>query len=1036
MYQFLEIPSWNPEEADVVYADLDQQNASCFTHYAYAIASTEADWAGLTRRRAFNLNELRDWQAFFQRFPEERARLQRRETYRPGVSVLENPGKGHWRARTAMRLGALELIANIGSGRIASNDKDPFPHQLQLQQFMQANTGHVQRLLIADEVGLGKTIEIAMILRDLLIAQGSLDNFSCVYFTSGGLLQDAEMKLRSVLKGAVGDQNIVEVVDSLRGYGRATATRGVHVASMHAARLLTGAGSKSKLTPGIAPRIVIIDECHHCASDNDLTGKVVSDRTATTKTYVAAHQLISGTFWPESSPPDLVVLMSATPFRSRDQFTNLLRLLMNGVKAGSESIDAYGADASTGTLSQRLKAVSPAVSIVWRRQDDPTVHSWRGRDARLFPNLRVVRPHRDQADCPNLPPTSPAYLELMEAIRDTIRSIMRAHNTPAGGFTFMQLEKKLTSSSLAGACYLLSWCIRHSAWETQDEFKQDQSQGTNGIRELLRSISQRLAEFDTEATARHASVHLASEDFLFEAKSIAQGGHQTSIYDLNKKFRAGGDESFIATREEIAQLVELGRRLLTFSDPDRQGVENAKLAWLQTMLERFPESRFLIFTESLQTCTIINSTLPRTSRRMIGSMGDAERDAVVAEFRDPRRSIRVLVATSAADEGFDLQVANKVVHWDLSSSPAVLMQRNGRVARLGQISDVVAYYLIIAGTHEERRDSVLMERFGDLGIDDERLRLRILGLLTEEEEDRLEHAIETNDGRLVGRILSSAADDNQVMANRLEQIRTELGETHALDRNALAERLRRWSDLGLPDHISFDLEFEKLSWRRPVFGETTHLEDAEAEVAKVKLRDAGRTFVFDPEYKVFGETSKIKLELAGLRPWTIRRPAGKAAKHRPDADVDLLGNLACELARLSQGDFTTLSASVLATNMPSLTAARWVLFVSHPMLEAETLASRAVPYLRYHAFGPDFTQLTPPDGASAPEVHRLIGLIELTSLKRGGQSLDASLRQEATAASSYLATWLTSRVQLGGASLFEASTYHLPIPVALVMVTG
>src|SRR5690606_29455325 len=105
------------------------------------------------------------------------------------------------------------------------------------------------------------------------------------------------------------------------------------------------------------------------------------------------------------------------------------------------------------------------------------------------------------------------------------------------------------------------------------------------------SISQRLAEFDTEATARHASVHLASEDFLFEAKSIAQGGHQTSIYDLNKKLRAGGDDSFIATREEIAQLVELGRRLLTFSDPDRQGVENAKLAWLQTMLERFPESR-------------------------------------------------------------------------------------------------------------------------------------------------------------------------------------------------------------------------------------------------------------------------------------------------------------------------------------------------------------------------------------------------------------------------------------------------------------
>ena len=31
-----------------------------------------------------------------------------------------------------MRLGALELLANIFSGRITASDKDPFPHQLAL----------------------------------------------------------------------------------------------------------------------------------------------------------------------------------------------------------------------------------------------------------------------------------------------------------------------------------------------------------------------------------------------------------------------------------------------------------------------------------------------------------------------------------------------------------------------------------------------------------------------------------------------------------------------------------------------------------------------------------------------------------------------------------------------------------------------------------------------------------------------------------------------------------------------------------------
>ena len=92
------------------------------------------------------------------------------------------------------------------------------------------------------------------------------------------------------------------------------------------------------------------------------------------------------------------------------------------------------------------------------------------------------------------------------------------------------------------------------------------------------------------------------------------------------------------------------------------------------MLEEYPESRFLVFTEILQTCEIITKALPRISDKLTGSMGDSEREKVVRRFRgEEKPSIRVLVATSAADEGFDFQVANRVVHWDLSSSPAVLM---------------------------------------------------------------------------------------------------------------------------------------------------------------------------------------------------------------------------------------------------------------------------------------------------------------------------------------------------------------------------
>ena len=731
-YDFYEIPSFDGASVDLVFADPCQPPMPAFVHYGYAVGSTASTWTQLSARRAIPLMQLRDWSGQFQtRHPEVVARMQQQRGYTPGDSVLHNPEKApHFSANTAMRLGALELIANIFSGRVTANDKDPFPHQLALQQFMRANQSQVQRLLIADEVGLGKTIEVGLVLRDLLVARGTLDDFSCVYLTSGGLVEDAAQKLRSVLKGALGDQNIVSEVDSFVGFGRGSA-RGIHVASMNAARLYTD-GKKSKLESGVKPDILIIDECHHCASDNNLAGAVYVDRRNATVTYTAAHQLIEGRFWPDSQPPRLVILMSATPFRNTVQFANLLRLLTHRI----DGFDAYKQGVDARRLVDRLQEPSGHSAIVWRRQDDSAVRSWRG--GRLFPNLHIVRPHRDQ---PGELAMTPEYISIIEEIRTAILDVMRSHNSHFGGFAIAQLEKKLTSSSIAGACYMFSWCVRHSTWSSLDAFRKDVSPATENLRRLIIEISQRLATFDQQSSARHAEVYLPSEGFRFKAQLLAQGGAIPDIYKFHEKLEEAEDErapGFIATSDEIKRITDLGLRLLRFSQGSSNGVENAKLRWLEKMLADHPESRFLVFTESLQTCAIVHSAMPRHARTLTGEMGSAQRDEVVTEFRNPKSAVRVLVATSAADEGFDLQIANRVVHWDLSSSPAVLMQRNGRVARLGQIADVTAYYLILPGTHEERRDSALLERFAALGVSDVRLQLKILGTLTEDEQVRLE----------------------------------------------------------------------------------------------------------------------------------------------------------------------------------------------------------------------------------------------------------------------------------------------------------
>ena len=239
---------------------------------------------------------FRDWEQVFKRFPEVENRIEQSQGYYPGEGVIgSDTPSPNFQSNTIIRLGALEILANIFSGRITANDKDPFPHQLALQQYMKTNENRVQRLLIADEVGLGKTIEIGLVLRDLLVARGSLDQFRCLYLTKGGLLDDVRLKLQSVIQGAVGEQNIIQVDNTFTEYGNNNIS-GIHIASIDAARLYVKKTQKKKLpTERVNPKILIIDECHHCASDGDLISQRKVE-TSTTKTYEAAYQMITGSF--------------------------------------------------------------------------------------------------------------------------------------------------------------------------------------------------------------------------------------------------------------------------------------------------------------------------------------------------------------------------------------------------------------------------------------------------------------------------------------------------------------------------------------------------------------------------------------------------------------------------------------------------------------------------------------------------------------------------------------------------------------------
>lgn len=1042
------IPNFRGTAEDLVVCNVSDPNADGVVHYAYTVGAED----DAISRRSFPWAKTQDFAGDYGRkHPEIIKRLQEGIAYSPGEGVLDSEDGSTFATDndTIMRLGALELLANLSSGRLSTTDKDPFPHQLALQQYVRKSSRRdgLRRILIADEVGLGKTIEVGLILRDILLARGQLEGFRCLYLTSGGLVDDATEKLRGVLSGIIDGDHIVDTALSLRSYGVGN-TLGVHVASMHAARLYASESQKKHLPVGIRPQIIIIDECHHAASEDDLAGVDIRRQTAT-QTFMAAKQLLTGEFWADSGPPQLAILMSATPFRSGAQFVNLLRLLTHGVREpeGSE-FRAFDAHIQASDLRRMLQDERTAASVVWRRQSDQGVRSWSGNP--IFPNLTVVRPHQasdTDPETPRLPQPSSQFLDLLARVKQTVAGIARAHGQGFGGFAMFQLEKKLTSSSIAGACWLFSWAVRHSQWDTQDDYKNDKCQGTKDLRRLIRKISKRIAEYNPQSTSEHSTVRFPSDRFEFPATSLAQTGVLYDIQRYSKTVRENApDRSWVADQAEISRLVDLGESLLDLgaNSGEKGGAEDAKLTWLKDLLQRYPDDRFLLFTESLQTCETLEIALGTNCRVLVGSMSKTDRNQAVADLRNPRMNARVLVATSAADEGFDLQVASKVIHWDLSSSPATLMQRNGRVARLGQVKDVVAYYLILTGTHEERRDSALQAKFADMGIDDEALKNRILGSLSEEQEFLLEEAIEKNEEGVVGDILRKAASDNEEMDQKLAEIRTTLQYSQVLSREDLADRLGVWQSLGLPDDAvgGIQFKFDSVTWDRPVFGAISHMESTDSKIARIKDDETRQELVFDPEFLVFGPKEPGgRLKLAGIPPWINRSTRHGRPCVIPYNKTDLLGKLFQGIARLRRADFLSIPRDCLGDVLHPIEDARWLLFCTHPLREAENVkVARQRPYLTYYAFSElvDDVELPSPlndEGADATEVHKLICCVEQHALKGflsglvGDQQVESARR-----AGVKLRAWIESVTQFGAASFIDKEKYFVPIPVALVNI--
>lgn len=142
---------------------------------------------------------------------------------------------------------------------------------------------------------------------------------------------------------------------------------------------------------------------------------------------------------------------------------------------------------------------------------------------------------------------------------------------------------------------------------------------------------------------------------------------------------------------------------------------DTKLEALITLLtEKHPGDKILIFTQFADTVNYLATQLKARGIRAIEGVTGESTDPTALAWRfspfsnayqatiTPHDELRILVSTDVLSEGQNLQDASIVVNYDLPWAIIRLIQRAGRVDRIGQNSDTILCYSFLPADGVER----------------------------------------------------------------------------------------------------------------------------------------------------------------------------------------------------------------------------------------------------------------------------------------------------------------------------------------------
>lgn len=197
----------------------------------------------------------------------------------------------------------------------------------------------------------------------------------------------------------------------------------------------------------------------------------------------------------------------------------------------------------------------------------------------------------------------------------------------------------------------------------------------------------------------------------------------TAEEQLEALERAGSPENVPAKSKYIDYEILNLKNIINLAKEASTGRNDAKFRKLLEIIDEFiirennPKLKFIIFTEFVETQKYIDECLISLGYKTAlinGSMSPDEKLLEKLKFQD---EAQFLISTDAGGEGINLQFCWVMVNYDMPWNPMRLEQRIGRIDRIGQEHDVKIVNFQLEDTVEQRVREVIETKLGTIKIE-------------------------------------------------------------------------------------------------------------------------------------------------------------------------------------------------------------------------------------------------------------------------------------------------------------------------------